>query len=59
MIRNSFICKLVNVQASMKENNVKKSKNSKIKKWKKKVYEREGKVLRVFSSGRWVPRNQG
>jgi hypothetical protein len=21
--------------------------------------EREGKVLRVFSSGRWLPRNQG
>ena len=27
MIRNSFICKLVNVQASMKENNEKKIKN--------------------------------
>ena len=27
MIRNSFICKLINVQASMKENNEKKIKN--------------------------------
>ena len=27
MIRNSFICKLINVQASMKENNEKKMKN--------------------------------
>ena len=27
MIRNSLICKLINVQASMKENNEKKNKN--------------------------------